>query len=195
MHYRIPEEIFQHEVEQALQVLREGGTILYPTDTVWGIGCDATNEEAVEKIFSIKERPANRSCIILLADERDLIQYVAALDLSVFNYLDSLDSPTTIIFDDAVGIAENAVAEDGSVAIRIVKEPFCKNLIKRLRKPLISTSANISGAPTPASFADISPEIKQRVDHIVRLRQDENSSAKPSSIVRWNDGNPELIRS
>src|SRR5690606_31210366 len=110
----IPENVFQHEVEQALQVLRNGGTILYPTDTVWGLGCDATNEAAVEKIFSIKERPANRSCIILLADERDLIQYVAALDLTVFDYIDSLTKPTTIIYDDAIGIASNAIAEDGS---------------------------------------------------------------------------------
>lgn len=187
---------FSEDIEQALEVLRNGGTILYPTDTVWGIGCDALNPAAVEKVFAVKKRPPEKSCILLIADPRDLLQYVSALDLSVFEYIENLDRPTTIIYDDVVGIADNLISADGSVAIRLVEEPFCRHLIKRLRRPLVSTSANISGEPTPAIFAEISPEIRAGVDYTVKYRQDDATRNSPSAIIHWKgDGNHIVIRS
>lgn len=186
---------FQPDIDQCLQALNNGGIILYPTDTVWGIGCDATNEQAVEKIFTLKQRPQKKSMIILLADERDVLQYVASPDLRVFDYLRTVQKPTTVIYDGAVGLPDNLVAEDGTIAIRLVDDPFCKHLIKRLRKPLVSTSANIAGEPSPASFNDISPGIKSGVDYIVQYRQDDKTPVTPSAIVKWNkNGSITVIR-
>lgn len=176
---------FSEDIEQCLEVLKQGGTILYPTDTVWGLGCDATNTQAVEKIYQVKERPANKSMIILVADERDVLQYVSGLDLQIFDYLDKVQKPTTVIYDGAIGLADNVINVDGSVAIRIVKDPFCKHLIKRFRKPIVSTSANISGQEAPAIFNQVSGIIKQRVDYIVKYRQEETEPAVPSSIIKW----------
>ena len=122
---------FEPDIEQSLKVLRAGGLILYPTDTIWGIGCDATNEDAVEKVYSLKKRPDNKSLIILLADERDLLSYVSAPDLEVFSYLKNVQKPTTVIYDGAISLADNVINEDGSIGIRIVKDSFCKHLIKR----------------------------------------------------------------
>ena len=130
---------FTKDVEQCLQVLRAGGIILYPTDTIWGLGCDATNAEAVEKIYALKQRPEAKSMIVLLAEERDLLQYVSAPDLEVFDYLKTVTKPTTVVYEGGIGLADNVIGDDGSVAIRIVKEPFCKHLIKRFRKPIVST--------------------------------------------------------
>src|SRR5450432_2018704 len=155
---------FLKDINNCLEVLRAGGVILYPTDTVWGLGCDATNAIAVEKIFDIKQRPPAKSMIVLLADERDVLQYVAAPDLQVFDYLDTVTKPTTIIYDGIIGLAGNVLADDGSAGIRVVKDAFCKHLIKRFRKPVVSTSANISGEPAPAHFADIPASIKTAVD-------------------------------
>jgi L-threonylcarbamoyladenylate synthase len=186
---------FEKDIENCLSVLHKGGVILYPTDTIWGLGCDATNEEAVQKIFEIKNRPSEKSLIVLLADERDVLKYVASLDLEVFGYLETTSKPTTVIYDGAIGLAENLVATDGSIAIRVVKEMFCKHLIKRFRKPLVSTSANTSGAESPSSFANISAEIKKQVDYIVAYNQDKTTPATPSSIIRWKgNGEFELIR-
>jgi L-threonylcarbamoyladenylate synthase len=188
-------QLFEQEVEKALQVLRSGGTILYPTDTVWGIGCDATNETAVRKIFEIKKREDSKSMIVLVADERDILQYVAAPDLSVFDFIQEQTRPTTIIFENAIALPNNLVAEDGSIAIRIVRDEFCKHLIKRLRKPIVSTSANISGEPTPQTFSQISEAIRQQVDHVVQWRQEDESPALPSQIIKWNnDGTKTVIR-
>ena len=182
-------------MESALAVLQKGGVILYPTDTIWGIGCDATNEEAVQKIYSIKQRADEKSLIILLASERDILQYVAAPDLAVFDFLEKQEKPTTIIFDHALGLPSNLVAPDGSIAIRLVRDEFCRHLIKRLRRPLVSTSANISGQPSPQNFSSISPEIKNSVDHIVNWRQNEEGPAQPSQIIRWNqDGSYVVVR-
>jgi L-threonylcarbamoyladenylate synthase len=186
---------FDNEVENALAVLRSGGIILYPTDTVWGLGCDATNKEAVQKIYSLKKRQDNKTMIVLVADERELMQYVAAPDLSVFDFIQQQTRPTTIIFEGALGLADNLVADDGSIAIRIVQDDFCRHLIKRLRKPIVSTSANISGAITPKTFSEISEEIKTNVDHVVRWRQDDVKTSQPSQILRWTNGQPFLIRS
>src|SRR3954447_8604601 len=150
---------FEKDIEQCLEILKSGGVILYPTDTIWGIGCDATNTIAVEKIIELKQRPAQKSFVVLVADEREILKYVAAPDLAVFNYLDETQKPTTVIYDHALGLAENVLAEDGSVAIRICKEEFCKHLIKRFRKPVVSTSANFSGKSAPASFKDVDETI------------------------------------
>lgn len=188
--------LFDNEVEKALAVLRSGGIILYPTDTVWGIGCDATNEKSVRRIFELKQREDSKSMIVLVADERDVLQYVAAPDLAVFDFIQQQLRPTTIIYEGAIGLAQNLVAADGSIAMRIVRDEFCRHLVKRLRKPLVSTSANISGEKTPANFAAISEEIKKSVDYVVQWRQDDQSSSqKPSQIIKWQDGVPVFIRS
>jgi len=185
----------EQDIQSALQTLRSGGIILYPTDTIWGIGCDATNEAAVQKIYELKQRPDYKSMIVLLAAERDLIQYVSAPDMEVFNYLDTVTKPTTIIYDGAIGLADNLLAADGSIAIRIVKEEFCKHLIKRLGKPIVSTSANLSGNPAPQFYKEIDPAIKAGVDYQVQYLRDDNTPKQPSAIVKWNrDASVTIIR-
>ena len=186
---------FSTDIENALKVLKQGGLILYPTDTIWGIGCDATNEEAVEKVFVVKNRTSNKSLIILVTDEREVLQYVANPDLRVFDYLQETNKPTTVIYEGAIGLAQNLVGEDGSIGIRIVKDEFCRHLIKRFRKPIVSTSANLSGQPPPRKFCDISEQIKNSVDYIVRHRQHDNQESVSSTIIRWKDGQPIVIRS
>lgn len=188
-------ELFEDDINRCLEVLKKGGTILYPTDTIWGLGCDATNGEAVRKIYDIKKRDDSKSLIVLVADERDILQLVAAPDLQAFDYLAEQDRPTTMIFDGAIGLPDNLVAADGSIAIRMVRDEFCRHLIRRLRKPLVSTSANISGEPSPQSFSDVSAAIKEQVDYIVRWRQEDTTPAVPSRIVKWKgDGGVTIIR-
>lgn len=185
---------FNTDVENGLAVLQRGGLILYPTDTIWGIGCDATNADAVRRIYELKKRPETKSMIVLLADERDLLQYVANPDLAVFDYLEGVTKPTTVIYDGAIGLADNLVNQDGSIAIRIVQDTYCKHLIKRLRRPIVSTSANISGEPSPRTFAEIPDAIKEQVDYVVHHRRDDAVIAAPSSIVRWERGQVTVIR-
>lgn len=185
---------FEKDIEDCLKVLREGGIILYPTDTIWGIGCDATNAAAVEKIYSLKQRPDEKAMIVLVADESGILRHVAAPDLQLFDHLQTTTKPTTVIYEGAIGFADNLVAKDGSIAIRICNEIFCKHLIKRFRKPIVSTSANISGQASPKTFADISQEIKMGVDHIVNYRQDDITIAEPSSIIKWENGKLTIIR-
>ena len=187
-------DFFDIEVEKALTVLRREGTILYPTDTVWGIGCDAMDEKAVQKIFDLKKREDSKSMIVLVADEREVLQYVAAPDLAVFDFIEKQNRPTTIIFDGAIGFPDNLVAADGSIAIRIIKDEFCRHLIKRLRKPIVSTSANISGEPPPKTFKEISKEIKNGVDHVVEWKQDDETNTQPSQIIKWVNGEAFFIR-
>src|SRR5215203_1245621 len=187
-------EFFTIEVETALQALGKGGVILYPTDTVWGLGCDATNADSIKKIYRIKQRDDSKSLIILVAEERDVLQYVAAPDLSVFDFIEKQTRPTTVIFENAIGLPDNLVAEDGSIAIRIVKDEFCRHLIKRLRKPVVSTSANISDQLTPQIFAQVSEKIKLEVDHIVQWRQNDKTLSAPSQIIKWSSGSVEFIR-
>jgi L-threonylcarbamoyladenylate synthase len=185
---------FEQDIEQCLEVLKAGGLILYPTDTVWGVGCDATNAEAVTKVYALKKRADEKALIILVPDERDVLQYVASPDLSLFDYLQEVTKPTTVIYDDAIGLAENLISTDGSIAIRICNELFCKHLLKRFRKPIVSTSANISGRPAAKLFAEITDKIKNGVDYVVSYRQDDISPAAPSSLIRWKNGLVEVLR-
>lgn len=186
---------FSNDIDQSLAVLKYGGTILYPTDTIWGIGCDATDALAVEKVISIKNRPPNKSFVVLVADENDILKYTASPDLEVFNYLEQVSKPTTVIYEHAIGLADNAVADDGSIAIRIVRDEFCRHLIRRFRKPLLSTSANLSGEPAPGFFSDISPKIIESVDFVVEHRRNDNAPTVPSSIIKWHgNGKFTIIR-
>jgi len=186
---------FEKDIEHCLTVLRQGGTILYPTDTVWGIGCDATDPEAVEKIYRLKERPAAKAMIVLAADEKDILKYVANPDPRVFEFLKKTEKPTTVIYEGAIGLADNLIHEDGSIAIRIVHEKFCRSLLKRFRKPIVSTSANLSGEPSPAKFSEIFNHIRTGVDYVAHYRQEEEIPASPSSLIKWNnEGEPVIIR-
>jgi L-threonylcarbamoyladenylate synthase len=185
---------FEEDIQQCVTTLQTGGIILYPTDTIWGLGCDATNEAAVKKIYEIKQRAESKSLIVLVATENDIIQYVAAPDLSLFDYLNLQQRPVTVIYDHALGLADNVVAADGSVGIRIVNDLFCRALIKRFGKPIVSTSANISGEVASAGFLQVSEHIKNKTDYIVAHRQEEAINATPSMIIRWNNGEPVIIR-
>ena len=186
---------FETDIKRCVTVLQQGGAILYPTDTVWGIGCDATNEAAIEKIFALKQRPPRKSMIALLADARDILLHVAAPPPDIIAIIESFDAPTTVIYEHALGFAENALAEDGSIAIRVPDDLFCKALIKRFRKPLISTSANISGAPPPALFSEVGEAIKKGVDYTVKHRQADHAIRAPSRIVKMDDeGNLTYLR-
>lgn len=185
----------EHDIENCLKVLRNGGIILYPTDTIWGLGCDATNPKGVSKIYALKERPETKSMIVLLADEKEVLRYVANPEMQVFDYLEKTTRPTTVIYEGAIGLAENLIENDGSVGIRIVKDEFCRHLVKRLRKPLVSTSANISGEASPRAFSDISSKILNGVDYIVKYRQEDINLAQQSSIIKWDrSGNITIIR-
>jgi L-threonylcarbamoyladenylate synthase len=178
-----------------LDALRKGGLILYPTDTLWGIGCDATNAEAVSRIYALKERQGSKSMIVLLADDRDILQYVSAPDPLVFDYLEALTRPTTVVYEGAIGLAENLLAEDGSIGIRVVRDEFCRHLLKRFGKPIVSTSANLSGESAPACFGEISSSIVQGVDYVVKYRRNDQAPGQPSSLVRWNrDGTQTVLR-
>ena len=186
---------FEKEISSAVKVLEAGGLILYPTDTIWGIGCDATSEAAVQKIFSLKQRADEKSMIVLLPSEREVIQYVSQPDLSVFDFLETVSKPTTIIYPGAVGLAGNLVGADGTIGIRITADPFCKHLLKRFQKPIVSTSANISGSPAPQTFKDIDDAIKQGVDYITEHRQEDGTATQPSAVIRWNnDGTHTVLR-
>ena len=187
-------EEFKQEIENALEVLKKGGVILYPTDTVWGIGCDATNAGAVEKVYKLKKRNETKAMICLVNSVRMLEQYVQEVPEPAYDIIDFSDKPTTIIYDKPLRVANNLVAADDTLAIRVVKEKFCEQLIYKFRKPLVSTSANISGEPTPQSFSQIASEILKGVDYVVNL-QHSKISDKPSAIIRiGNDLSVKVIR-
>lgn len=188
-------ENFQDDIDKCLEVLHNGGLILYPTDSVWGIGCDATNEAAVAKIYQLKQREDAKKMIVLMTSEREVMQHVTQLDLALFNYLDAATKPTTVIYEGVIGLADNILGEDGSVAIRICNEPFCKHLIKRFQKPIVSTSANISGKATPSFYADVQKTIIEGVDYVVVYRQNDYAPKEPSSVIKWEkEGNVTIIR-
>lgn len=186
---------FDFDIEESLSALNNGGLILYPTDTVWGLGCDATNAAAVAKIYALKKRQDGKSMIVLLADEKDISKYVTQPDPKIFDYIKGIHKPTTFIYEGGINLATNMIQDDGTVGIRITKDPFCRQLINRFGKPLVSTSANISGYPAPALFEDVDLEIKSGVDYIVQHRQDDVTAASPSAIVKLNaDGSLTIIR-
>ena len=171
-------------IQQALQVLRDGGLILYPTDTLWGIGCDATNEKAVKKVYELKQRADSKSLIILASDMGMIGQYVKQIPDIAYNLTEVSDTPLTLIYPQARNLAANAVAEDETVAIRISNHDFCQQLLHKFHKPIISTSANISGEATPKTFSEISDVIKNGVDFIVGLECEGKPTRKPSSIIK-----------
>lgn len=183
------------EIENSIKVLKGGGIIIYPTDTVWGIGCDATNNEAVSKVFKIKERSSSKSMIVLVSDVAMLEQYVKQIPDVILQALHHFKNPTSIIYKNPKNLSRLLLADDGSVGIRIVNDKFCKLLIHSLKKPLVSTSANISGEPTPLKFDEIDPKIFERADYIVNLHHYKKAQ-KPSSILRLNsEGVLEVLRS
>jgi len=182
------------EINNALTVLKKGGLILYPTDTVWGIGCDATNAEAIEKVFQLKKRSDKKSLICLVSDFKMLNEYIENVPEVAYDILKYAKKPTTIIYDNPIRVAENIIAEDNSLAIRVPKDDFCKKLIQKLRRPLVSTSANVSGVKTPQNFKEIDQVILEGVDYVVNL-QHEKKSGKPSAIIKLkNDGSVKVIR-
>ena len=184
----------QNEINKALKIIKEGGIILYPTDTVWGIGCDATNPDAVKKVYNLKNRVDSKALICLVADDRMLGKYVKKIPEAAYSILDVAEKPTTIIYDDAQNLAANLIAEDQSIAIRIPQDDFCFSLLRKLNTALVSTSANISGQPTPKSFKEIAPAILKGVDYVVNLHK-EKQCDKPSSIIKLtNSGIVKIIR-
>ncbi len=185
---------FESDIQNCLPVLRAGGVILHPTDTVWGLGCDATNESAVSEIYALKQRPLTMPLIVLVPDEQDVLQHVAAPDLALFDYLKTCNQPTTVVYEGAIGFASNLLGADGSIAIRICADPFCRALLKRFGKPIVSTSANLHGSPTPSCFADIDPALIGKVGHVVGFRQSDPTKARSSTLIRWEKGVPMILR-
>ncbi|HKM93738.1 MAG TPA: L-threonylcarbamoyladenylate synthase [Prolixibacteraceae bacterium] len=175
---------FSADIRNAIEVLRKGGVILYPTDTIWGIGCDATNAEAVQRIYEIKKRQDSMSMLVLLENPNLILSYIEEMPDVAWDLIDFAEKPTTIIYDKAKNLAKNLIANDGTIGIRISKEAFTQQLIQKFRKPLVSTSANISGSPSPQNFNEISDEIKSKVDYIVAYRQEETTKSAPSSIIK-----------
>ena len=174
----------EQDIKNALEVLRKGGIILYPTDTVWGIGCDATNEEAVKKIYSIKEREDNKSMLVLIDEAGRIPSYINLMPEIAWDLIELSDKPITIIYPGAKNLAKNLIAAEGTIGIRVTNEAFSKKLIQRFKKPIVSTSANISGKKSPSKFSEIDEIIKNRVDYVVNFRQDDFQEYKPSSIIQ-----------
>lgn len=185
----------QEDIKNAIEVMKQGGVILYPTDTVWGIGCDATNAEAVAKVYKIKKRDDSKALICLVDSDARLQRYVRQVPNVAWDLLDVAVKPTTIILDDAINLAPNLIAEDGSIALRITKEPFSHELCYRFQKALVSTSANVSGEPAAANYCDISQEILDAVDYVCYSRRQEHKPHTPSSIIKLGeDGEVTIIR-
>lgn len=182
------------EVHKAFEVIKDGGIILYPTDTVWGIGCDASNPDAVKKIYELKQREETKSMIVLMNGERMVYNVFNNIPDVAWQIIDLSDKPTTLILDNPRNVAPNLIAPDKTLGMRLVKEPFCFKLMERMKKPLVSTSANISGMPTPRSFKEITYQILEGVDYIVNLHHDK-FAAKPSTIIKiGNDFQVKVIR-
>lgn len=187
--------MLKDEVNKALKVLQDGGIILYPTDTIWGIGCDATNTEAVQKIFALKQREESKSMIVLIDTDNKLQSYITEVPEIAYQLIEFAENPLTLVMPGARNISPALIAEDGSVGIRVVNHPFCQQLIQRLRKPIVSTSANISGQPSPEYFSKISQDIIDGVDYVVDIDQHSMEKKNPSTIMRLGpNGSFEFIR-
>ncbi|CAM4171958.1 L-threonylcarbamoyladenylate synthase [Zobellia nedashkovskayae] len=182
------------EINKCIEVLQNGGLILYPTDTVWGIGCDATNEVAVQKIYDLKQRKDSKALICLVANDAMLERTIEEVPEVAYDIIDLSTKPTTIIYDKPKGVAKNLVAADNTLGVRVASDKFCRYLINKFKKPIVSTSSNISGRPTPKSFDEIDAVILKGVDYVVNL-QPEQKSAVPSAIIKLsNDGTVKVIR-
>ena len=185
----------QEEIKKIVEVLRAGGVILYPTDTVWGLGCDATNENAVKRIFEIKKRDDVKAMLVLIDNPAKLQSYVEEVPDMAWDLIELSEKPLTIIYPQAKNLATNLIAEDKTIGIRVTKETFSRNLCAQFRKPIVSTSANVSGNATPSNFNQITAEIKSAVDYVVNFRQDDASKPNPSSIIKLGKGGLfELVR-
>ena len=182
------------EINKAIEVLESGGLILYPTDTVWGIGCDATNESAVQKVYELKQRNDSKALICLVANDFMLEKHITTVPDVAWDIIDLSERPTTIIYDDPRGIAKNLVAPDNTLAVRIASDQFCQYLINKFKRPIVSTSANISGCPTPKGFDSIDKRILEQVDYTVNLHKDVNNSRASTIIKLGNDGTVKIIR-
>jgi L-threonylcarbamoyladenylate synthase len=187
--------MLKDEVNKALKIIQDGGIILYPTDTIWGIGCDATNTDAVKKIYELKQREESKSMIILVDIDNKLQTYINEVPDIAYELIEYAENPLTLIMPGAKNISPALIAEDGSVGIRVTSHPFCQQLIQRLRKPLVSTSANISGQPSPEYFSKIDQDIIDGVDYVVDIDQHSTEIKKPSTIMRLApNGSFEFIR-
>jgi len=184
------------EIQAAEEEVLLGNVILYPTDTVWGIGCDAENSEAVRRIFKIKEREESKSMILLVADQEMLRRYVKSMPENFEELVQRQERPTTYVFSEPQNLPEEVLADDGSVAIRVVEQDeFCHRLIRQVGRPIVSTSANISGEPAPKTFAEVSEAIKERVDFVVNWRREDDMAGRPSRIIKIeSDGSHSVIR-
>ena len=176
------------DLNAAVEILRQGGVLVYPTDTIWGIGCDATNEKAVRKIYEIKKREDAKTMLVLLDDADKLDEYVSEVPEIAWDLIDVSDTPLTIIYPGAQNVAKGLIADDGSLAIRIVKDEFCSRLIKKFGKPVVSTSANFSGKPWPINFSRIDKKLLDKADYVVKWRQNEAKRTNPSGIIKLRQG-------
>lgn len=187
--------MLKDEVAKSLAVVQQGGIILYPTDTIWGLGCDATNTEAVKKIYALKQRDEAKSVIVLLDTDNKLAGYVQDVPDIAYELIEYAEHPLTLVMPGAKNLSPAVINADGTVGIRVAKHPFCQQLIQRLRKPLVSTSANISGQPSPPNFSQISPEIIAGVDYVVDFEQQDTTPKRPSTIMRLDaSGRFEFLR-
>ena len=180
--------MMQEDIKKALDVLYNGGVILYPTDTIWGLGCDATNEQAIERLYSIKERDPGKSMLILLDSESRVDRYVEDMPDIAWDLMEVTDKPLTLIYHQARNLPDKLVASDGSIGIRVTQDPFCQELLRRFKKPIVSTSANLSNKPSPGNFKEIDPTLIRSVDYVVKWRQDEKKKSSPSSIIKVGPG-------
>ena len=189
------EDLLQQEIERSLNILKKGKVLLYPTDTVWGLGCDATNSKAVQKIFKIKNRQEGKSMIVLLASPDELEKHIKDVPPIAYDLIANAHNPLTIIYPRAQNLAKNLIAPDGTIAIRVIKDEFCTQMIERFGKPVVSTSANLAGDPAPPTFYDIDKSIIKKADYSVQVFHDRLKSIKPSTIIRLSDDNLfEIIR-
>lgn len=179
---------YRQDIDRAIQALKKGGLILYPTDTVWGIGCDATNPEAVAKVYALKKRDDSKALITLVGSEAALERTVEEVPEVAWQLIEAADKPVTIVYDKGVGVASNLLAPDGSLAVRLTREDFSRQLCQRFRRPLVSTSANVSGAPAARCFSEISKEVIDGVDYVCEARRDEAPAAVPSMVIKIGAG-------
>lgn len=183
----------EEDIKKAVETMRQGGVILYPTDTVWGIGCDATNAEAIKRVYQIKQRDDSKALICLVDSDARLQRYVRDVPDVAWQLIDCCDKPTTLILDGAVNLAPNLIAEDGSIGIRVTKEPFSHELCYRFQKAIVSTSANISGEPAAQNYRDIDPQLLEQVDYVCWSRRQEHQPHTPSSIIKLGKGGEVVI--